>query len=49
MKDDIGINMITDSKAIHGNKIIRHYMPHLIDVEDHKGFKISDMHGIKND
>lgn len=42
VKDDIGINMITDSKASHGNKIIRHYMPHLIDVEDHKGFKTSD-------
>lgn len=41
-EDDIDINGITDAKASYGNKIIRYYMPHLIDVEDHRGVKISD-------
>jgi len=37
IQDSIDINAISAQKTAKGNKIIRHYMHHLVEVEDHKG------------
>jgi len=37
----IDIHTIGDKKASHSNKLVRKYMPHIIEVEDHKGTSIA--------
>ena len=39
-KDTVDINMISAQKAGKSNELIRGYMPHLVEVEDHKGHSI---------
>ena len=40
MKDSVDISNITAQKTTKSNKIIRKYMPHIHEVEDHKGNNI---------
>lgn len=39
-KDTVDINKISAQKAGKSNELIRGYMPHLVEVEDHKGHSI---------
>ena len=39
-KDKVNVNEITAKKTGESNKIIRKYMPHIYEVEDHKGISI---------
>tara|TARA_Y100000590_G_scaffold468634_1_gene652257 strand:- start:1 stop:1098 length:1098 start_codon:yes stop_codon:yes gene_type:complete len=50
-EDKVNVNEITAKKAGGSNEIIRKYMPHIYEVEDHKGVSINSLwteEGIKD-